>query len=95
MKKSLIIAGVFVGLFLAGYALAFFLPARPLTTFKRTRIALGTVVEIQVRSADEKRTEEAIRAAFDEVSRIEVLLSAQNPDSPVWKANHNPAQSVA
>ena len=57
-------------------------------TYKRTQILLGTVVEIQVRDADEKRAEEAISKAFEEVKRIDDLFTTYNDESPVWKLNN-------
>ncbi len=81
-------------LFLAGYALAGLFEERPLTTVKRTRIAMGTLIEIQVRQSQTGSAEAAIQAAFTEVARVEALLSAQRPDSPLWRANHAPTSTI-
>ncbi len=58
-------------------------------TVKRTRILLGTVVEIQTRSVDENKADKAINKAFDEISRIDVEFSPYRKERPVWKLNHN------
>ena len=60
-----------------------------LITVKRTQILLGTVVDIQVRDADEQAAEEAINSAFAEVKRIDNLFSTYSKESPVWKLNHS------
>lgn len=60
-----------------------------LKTIKRTQILLGTVVEIQVRDADEKTAENAISKAFAEVKRIDDLFTTYNEESPVWKLNNS------
>jgi len=55
----------------------------------RSRILLGTVVEIQVRDKDRKKAETSIEKAFNEIKRIDELFSTYNEDSPIWKLNHN------
>lgn len=57
--------------------------------FKRTQILLGTVVEIQVRDADEKKAEDAIQKAFAEVKRIDDLFTTYNEESQIWKFNNS------
>ncbi len=56
---------------------------------KRSRILLGTVVEIQVKAKDKEKAEASIEKAFEEIKRIDNLFSTFNEDSPVWKLNHN------
>jgi thiamine biosynthesis lipoprotein len=56
---------------------------------KRSRILLGTVVEVQIRETDRKKAEASIEKAFEEIKRIDDLFSTYNEDSPVWKLNHN------
>ncbi len=46
-------------------------------------------MDIQVRDADEKKSEEAIKKAFAEVKRIDDLFTTYNEESPVWKINKN------
>lgn len=56
---------------------------------KRSRILLGTVVEVQIRETDRKKAEASIEKAFNEIKRIDDLFSTYNKDSPVWKLIHN------
>jgi thiamine biosynthesis lipoprotein len=56
---------------------------------KRSRILLGTVVEIQVKGKDKEKAGSAIEKAFEEIKKIDNLFSTYNEDSPVWKLNHN------
>jgi thiamine biosynthesis lipoprotein len=62
---------------------------------KRTQILLGTVVDIQVRDADEKKAEDAITKAFAEIKRIDDLFTTYNEDSPVWQFNHGNDSIIA
>ncbi len=61
--------------------------------YRQTQILLGTVVDIQVRNADEKLAEEAIKKAFAKIKRIDYLFTTYNEESPVWKLN-NSADSI-
>lgn len=88
MKKGVVYIGSAIVLFLIG----FFVARNNSDEFKtitRTQILLGTVVEIQVRNADEQKAEDAIRKAFAEVKRIDDLFTTFNEDSPVWKLNNS------
>lgn len=51
------------------------------TLYKESRIAMGTFIEV---TSPDKR---AIKIVFDEVSRIEKLLSKYNPDSEISRLN--------
>ncbi len=88
MKKKWWYWGIVVVLFIAGFSIARYESGNP-AIVKRTRIALGTVVEIQVRSRDVPKPEEAISKAFAEIQRVEMLLSPYEPSSPVWQINHS------
>ncbi len=56
-------------------------------TIKRTQILLGTVVEIQVRD-DNKKADDAISKAFEEMKRIDDLFTTFSDQSPVFKINN-------
>jgi len=58
-------------------------------TIKRTQILLGTIVEIQVIDDDEKKAENAITQAFNEIKRIDELFSTFKESSPIWKINNS------
>ncbi len=79
----LLIVLFFIGFFIARY------DSDEIKTIKRTQILLGTVVEIQVRDADEKKADDAIAQAFTEVKRIDDLFTTYNEESPVWEINNS------
>lgn len=88
--KNIILFGAFViVLFLIGFFIARNSNDEEVKTIKRTKILLGTVVEIQVRDADEQKAEDAITKAFTEVKRIDGLFTTYNQASLVWKINNS------
>jgi FAD:protein FMN transferase len=78
----------FIVLFLIGFFIARN-SNDEIKSFKRTEILLGTVVEIQVRDADEQKADDAITKAFAEVKRIDDMFTTYNEVSPVWKINNS------
>lgn len=56
---------------------------------QRGRILMGTLLEISAYGADRGRLDAAIDAAFDEVARVESLLSTYREDSDVSRLNRN------
>ncbi len=87
MKKKFIYGSLVIVLFIVGFIFA--RKGNDKGTVKRTRILLGTVVEIQTRGVDENKSDEAINKAFEEINRIDVEFSPYKKESPVWKLNHN------
>ncbi len=88
-KKSVLGWAVFsIVLFLIGFFIARN-KSDEIKTVKRTQILLGTVVEIQVRDADEQKANDAITKAFAEIKRIDDLFTTYNEESPVWKINNS------
>ena len=73
--------------FAAGYFIAVSMDDE-LSTVKRTQILLGTVVEIQVRSFDEDKADDAISKAFAEIKRIDDLFTTYRKGGEVYKINH-------
>lgn len=62
---------------------------------KRTRVLMDTVVEITLfNEGDAKKSDEAIGAAFNEISRLENLLGRHQKESDIWKINENPGQAI-
>jgi thiamine biosynthesis lipoprotein len=55
--------------------------------FVRSRYLMGTLVEIDARGVDEAATQAAINAAFDEIARLERLMSHWRDDSQVARIN--------
>ncbi len=88
-KKSVLGWAVFsIVLFLIGFFIARN-KSDEIKTVKRTQILLGTVVEIQVRDADEQKANDAITKAFAEIKRIDDLFTTYNEESAVWKINNS------
>ncbi len=89
MKKFIGYTVLVIVLFLIGFFIARNSSDEEVKTIKRTKILLGTVVEIQVRDADEQKAEDAITKAFAEVKRIDDLFTTYNEASSVWKINNS------
>ena len=85
MKKFIAYGVLSIALFLIGFFIARNSSDEEVKTIKRTKILLGTVVEIQVRDVNEKKAEDAITKAFAEVKRIDDLFTTYNEASSVWK----------
>ncbi|MDD5259468.1 MAG: FAD:protein FMN transferase [bacterium] len=51
------------------------------------RVMLGTVIEIKIVDTDSQKARQALSAAFDEISRIEKLMSHFNRDSALSHLN--------
>ena len=88
MKKTFLYSGFIIILFAIGFFIAR-IGNDEIHHIKRSRILLGTVVEVQIRETDIKKAEASIEKAFNEIKRIDDLFSTYNEDSPVWKINHN------
>ncbi len=54
---------------------------------RRSQFIMGTLVEITVRGEDAQRSQKAIGRAFDEISRLEGLMSTHKPDSELSRIN--------
>ena len=54
---------------------------------KRTQFLMGTLVEVTVRTPDAALAQKAIDLAFNEISRLEQLMSTHLPNSEVSKIN--------
>jgi thiamine biosynthesis lipoprotein len=59
---------------------------------KETRLLLGTIVEITIGEADGEVAARAAALAFDEIERVDALLSSHNPESEVALLNASGAQ---
>jgi thiamine biosynthesis lipoprotein len=88
MKKAFLYTAFIIILFAIGFFIAR-MGNDEIHHIKRSRILLGTVVEVQIRETDRKKAEASIEKAFNEIKRIDDLFSTYNEDSPVWKLNHN------
>lgn len=61
---------------------------------KGTHVAMDTVVTIQVLADDLEQARGAIKEAFREIDRIEMLMSAEDPGSQIYKLNNSGTQWV-
>ncbi|MCU0344928.1 MAG: FAD:protein FMN transferase [Ignavibacterium sp.] len=93
MKKNILYILTTVVLFFIGFFTARNSSDEEVKTIKRSKILLGTVVEIQVRENDEKKAKDAITKAFTEIKRIDDLFTTYNEASSAWKIN-NSADSI-
>jgi len=76
-------------------ALAFFslqrLAGDGTETVRRSRLLMGTVVEIEASGKDAERLDRTVTEAFNEMERIEGLMSPRRPDSDVARLSLSPA----
>lgn len=88
MKKSFIYFLFVTILFAIGYFVAR-IDNDGSHILKRTRILLGTVVEIQIKENDRSLVELAIKSAFDEMERVENLLTTFKDNSVIRGINQS------
>jgi thiamine biosynthesis lipoprotein len=88
MNKTFLYTASVIILFAIGFFIAR-IGSDEIHHIKRSRILLGTLVEIQVKDKDKEKAGSSIEKAFNEIKRIDDLFSTYNEDSPVWKINHN------
>jgi len=60
---------------------------------KRTQFIMGTLVEITLVAPQNQTSAEAIRGAFQEMQRIEKLMSRRIEGSDVWRVNQHAGSS--
>jgi len=60
---------------------------------RRTQILMGTLVEIAIKQSDAQKSKQAIDLAFDEIKRIEGLLSSHLPDSEISRLNKSAGEA--
>ncbi|MCH7963750.1 MAG: FAD:protein FMN transferase [Bacteroidetes bacterium] len=88
MKKTFLYSTFVIILFAIGFFISR-VGSKEIHLINKSRILLGTVVEVQIRETDRKKAETSIEKAFSEIKRIDDLFSTYNEDSHVWKLNHN------
>ncbi len=93
MKKTFLYSTFVIILFAIGFFISR-VGSKEIHLLNRSRILLGTVVEVQIRETDRKKAETSIEKAFSEIKRIDDLFSTYNEDSHVWKLNHNQATLI-
>ncbi len=76
------------------FLLLIFISCSDSKTIKRTTIAMGSTVEIQVRGVNEIIANKAINAGFKEARRIDTLFSTYMIGNPMWKLNNTDADEI-
>jgi len=94
MKKFFLGITIFAVLFAVGFSLSRKEAVRP-QAWKQSHLALGTVVEIQVRHAEKGKAEAAMALAFAEMRRVEALFNRYDPQSPIGIINSSAATSFS
>jgi thiamine biosynthesis lipoprotein len=87
MKKVYLSLG-FIVFFIIGFFVAEKLNKEN-DTIIRSKFLLGTIVEIQIRDSDNQNADAVISDAFNEIQRIDKLLSIYDSESPVYKINNS------
>jgi FAD:protein FMN transferase len=85
MKKLVLYPLMFVVVFLISYKIT--VDAIKPDKVHRTKILIGTVVDIQVKSEDEKEAYAAIEEAFKEMKRIETMFTNRNGEGEIFRIN--------
>lgn len=62
-------------------------PSSPSTVTKRAQMHMGTLVTVTVLASDKNVGDRAVQAAFDEIKRLEQLLSTWRSDSELSRVN--------
>jgi FAD:protein FMN transferase len=62
-------------------------PSSPLVNAKRAQMHMGTLVTVTSVTFDKRVGDRAVQAAFDEIKRLEQLLSTWRPDSELSRVN--------
>jgi len=89
-----VVAGAMAALILVGLVLGSIALQRPQieidgNVVRGMGMAMGTVVNITAIDEDTQRAEAAVRDAFDEISRIETLMSATDESSEIYILNQS------
>lgn len=87
MKRAFLFLLIIAGLFAIGYFLA--VGSGSSGIIKRSRILLGTVVEIQIRNENEDKANRAVEEAFNEIKRIDKVFSAYEEEGEIFKINNS------
>ena len=93
MKKTFLYSTFVIILFAIGFFISR-VGSKEIHLINKSRILLGTVVEVQIRETDRKKAETSIEKAFSEIKTVDDLFSTYNEDSHIWKLNHNQATLI-
>ena len=88
-RSPIAVTMFFLALFAIAFLVALQFGRKNDDALRRTQVALGTLIEIQVRGMERAAAWSAIDAAFAEVRRIDTLFSTYAEGGPVWQLNHS------
>lgn len=88
-RSPIAVTMFFLALFAIAFVIALQFGRKDDDALRRTQVALGTLIEIQVRGMERKAAWSAIDAAFAEVRRVDTLFSTYAEGGPVWQLNHD------
>lgn len=97
LKKStgaIIVFSVVALLFTASYYIGYNTTIKNDSVFRRTKMAMGTVVEFVVKGESRSKAEKAVELAFKEILRIDKLCSTYMEDNQVARINDQQTDSV-
>jgi FAD:protein FMN transferase len=93
-RRAMALAAYFVVVFIIAFAIVRECGSPADEARVRTQIAMGTVIEMQIRGMDVETADRAMTAAFAEVRRVDTLFSTYIRNSPVWKLNRSAGEVV-
>lgn len=93
MIKKVLAAGAIVLLFFLGYYFGFS-GDEDAEVIKRTKIILGTTVEIIFKDSERDSCDKYFNAAFKEFQRIDDLFSSYKTGNPIYEINYSEGDTV-
>ena len=93
MTKKVLAAGGIVILFFIGYYFGFS-GSKDAEVIKRTKIILGTTVEVIFKDSERDNSNKYFNEAFEEFQRIDDLFSAYNRENPIYKINYSEGDTI-
>jgi thiamine biosynthesis lipoprotein len=86
-RRTLLKSAGVMGLVLAGAGLGPTLWTRDKELVRQSRLLMGTIADIRVLHDDKPSAEVAVRAAFEEIARLQRLLSRYEETSDIGRSN--------
>ncbi len=93
MRNGIIVAGILILLFAAGYYYGSRESNKNFVT-KRTQIILGTTVEILIRGEKEEKSNPLFETGFAEFRRIDSLFSTYIEGNPIHRFNNSESDTI-
>ncbi len=93
-NRAIIVFVIVAVLFGVSYYFGYHTTIKKDAVFKRTKMAMGTIVEFVVKGESEAKAEKAVEKAFEEIVRIDNLCSTYKKDNQVARINKDDADTV-